>query len=173
MYDLTWIMRRRSVRSYLDKPVAKSDLEKVLRAGMAAPSTANQQLKEFIVIDQKEILVKLAEKLQYAKMLSNAPAAIVICGDITRSFNNDPDSLYWIMDCSAATENILLAVEALGLGAVWTAVYTEMDRVSHVSAVLGLPENIIPMDVIPIGYPAKDEPPKEKWNESAVHWNQW
>lgn len=173
MTALSWIMNRKSVRAYLDKPVSPDDLQTILRAGMAAPSAVNRQAWQFIVIDQPGLLQQLGDALPYAKMLLHAPAAIVVCGDLDKTFDHDPNSTYWIMDCSAATENILLAVEALGLGAVWTAVYPNSQRVESVRAILNLPPTIIPLNAIPIGYPAVDEPPKDKWNPSAVHWNSW
>jgi len=173
MSDLNWIMNRKSVRKFLDKPVAVEDLQQILRAGMAAPSAVNQQLWEFIVINKPDVLLRLGEELPYAKMLLSASAAIVVCGDLTKTFDHNSQSLYWIMDCSAATENILLAVESLGLGAVWTAVYPEAQRVESVQRILDLPQSVIPLNVIPIGYPGQNEPPKDKWNEKAVHWNSW
>jgi nitroreductase len=173
MTDLSWIMNRKSVRSFKPGAVSNEDLEKIIRAGMAAPSAVNQQLWEFIVVTDKEILTRLGNGLPYAKMLLHAPAAIIVCGDVTRSFDHDPKSEYWIMDCSAATENILLAVEALGLGAVWTAVYPDPKRVECVREVLRLPSTVLPLNVIPVGYPAVDEMPKDKWKPELVHWNKW
>jgi nitroreductase len=173
MSDLSWIMNRKSVRSYKDQAVSAEDLETILRAGMAAPSAVNQQLWEFIVIDQPESLKILGEELPYAKMLLHAHAAIIVCGNLNKTFDHDPQSPFWIMDCSAATQNILLAVEALGLGAVWTAVYPAPQRIESVQRILNLPPSVIPLNVIPIGYPAADEQPKNKWNAKAVHWNHW
>lgn len=173
MKELEWIMNRRSVRSYTDQAVSKEDLEKILRAGMAAPSAVNQQLWEFIVIDDRDMLKKLGEELPYAKMLLHAHAAILVCGDVSRSFDHNPKSEFWIMDCSAATENILLAVESLGLSAVWTAVYPDPKRVESVRRILDLPESVLPLNVIPVGYPAGKEKPQDKWNPKAVHWNRW
>ena len=173
MNDLSWIMSRKSVRNYLDKPIAVEDMQKILRAGMAAPTAVNQQLWEFIVIDQPDVLKRLGEELPYAKMLLRAHVAVIVCGNLAKTFDNNPQSLYWIMDCSAATENILLAVESLGLGAVWTAVYPEPSRVESVQRILNLPQTVMPLNVIPIGYPERDEQPKDKWNENAIHWNRW
>lgn len=173
MSELSWILSRKSVRSFTDEPVKAEALEQILRAGMAAPAAVNEQLWEFIVIDQPDVLKTLGEELPYAKMLFKARAAIVVCGDVSKTFNGDPHSPYWIMDCSAATENILLAVEALGLGAVWTAAYPDPKRVESVRRILSLPETVIPLNVIPIGRPAVNEPPKDKWNPKAVHWNGW
>ena len=173
MSDSSWIMNRKSVRRFQDVPVSDEDLQKILQAGMSAPSAVNQQLWEFIVVTDPQTLKSLGSELPYAKMLLHAHAAIVVCGNLAKTFNRNPKSLYWIMDCSAATENILLAVEMLGLGAVWTAVYPEAQRVEVVRRILNLPEQIIPLNVIPIGVPAGNEPAKDKWNPQFVHWNHW
>ena len=173
MSEINWILKRKSIRNYLDKPVAKETLEWILKAGMAAPAAVNQQLWEFVVVDQKSTLQQLGEQLPYAKMLLHAPAAIVVCGNLSKTYDGNTESPYWIMDCSAATENILLATESLGLGAVWTAVYPDQVRVDTVKEILHLPEQVIPLNVIPIGYPAKEEFPKEKWNPTVIHWNGW
>lgn len=173
MDNLAWIMNRKSVRKYTDKPVKAEDVETILRAAMAAPSAVNQQLWEFIVIDQQDVLRKLGEELPYAKMLLHAIAAIVVCGNLEKTYDHNPQSPYWMMDCSAASENILLAVEVLGLSAVWTAVYPDKQRIESVRRILHLPDNVVPLNAIPIGYPAKEEKPKDKWNPKAVHMNRW
>ncbi len=173
MSDLSWIMNRKSIRRYQDVPVNDEDLQKILQAGMAAPSAVNQQLWEFIVVTESQTLKSLGSELPYAKMLLQAHAAIIVCGNLTKTFNHDPQSPYWIMDCSAASENILLAVEMLGLGAVWTAVYPEAQRVEAVRRILNLPEQVIPLNVIPIGVPAVKEAAKNKWNPLVVHQNRW
>jgi nitroreductase len=166
-------MKRKSVRNFDGKPVCDEDLDKILRAGMAAPSAVNQQLWEFVVINDALTLKRLADALPYAKMLYQAGAAIAVCGNLAKTFDHNPQSTFWIMDCSAATENILLAVEQLGLGAVWTAVYPDPGRLESVTRILNLPETVVPLNVIPIGHPQTDEQPKDKWNEKAVHWNHW
>ena len=121
------IMARKSVRSYTSRPVEKEKVDIMLKAAMAAPSAVNKQPWSFIVIDDKEVLNHLAQVLPYAKMTAEAPMAIVVCGDLTKSLNGELGQ-YWMLDCSAASENLLLAAEALGLGAVWTAVYPEEQR---------------------------------------------
>jgi nitroreductase len=173
MSDLSWIFKRKSVRNYLDKPVSRENLEWIVKAGMAAPCAMNKQLWEFVVIDDETVLHQLGNQLPYAKMALHAKAGIVVCGNVEKTYDGDKENPTWIMDCSAATENILLAVEALGLGAVWTAVYPDTVKIENVRKIVGLPEQVIPLNMIPIGYPAKEEFPKEKWNEAAVHWNQW
>lgn len=165
------IHQRKSVRKYINKPVEKKLLEKILKAGMAAPSAVNKQPWELIVITKRETLNALAEKLPYAKMLKQSTAAIVVGGNLEKALEQAPD--YWIQDCSAVTQNILLAVEALKLGAVWTGVFPGKDRINHVKSILNLPKNIVPLNVIAIGYPDGNTPPKDKWNPKAVHWEGW
>ena len=139
------IAERKSVRKYLNKSVEEDKIDAMVKAGMAAPSGMDRRPWEFVVVTDREALDSMAAKLPYAKMLTNAPLAIVVCGDTTRSS-------YWYLDCSAATQNVLLAAEALGLGAVWTAAYPYEDRIDVVRQNTGLPENIVPLCVIPIGY---------------------
>lgn len=168
---LNLIMTRASVRTYEDRPVEPQKVELLLRAAMAAPSAINQQPWAFIVIDDKELLRKLADALPYAKMAAKAPLAIVVCGDLPR--NADSENAWWVLDGSNASENILLAAHALGLGAVWTAVYPIDDRVASVQQILNLPPEIVPLNLIPIGYPASNPAPKQNWKPENVHRNGW
>ncbi len=160
------IMSRKSVRKYLPKPVEKEKVQTLLKAGMAAPSGKDIRPWEFVVVTDRAALDSMAAALPYAKMLTHAPMAIVVCGDTTKSS-------YWYLDCSAATQNILLAAEALELGAVWTAAYPYDDRMAVVSRYTALPEHIKPLCVIPVGYPAMPHSPKDKWDESKVHENKF
>ncbi len=160
------IMSRKSVRKYLPKPVEKEKVQTLLKAGMAAPSGKDVRPWEFVVVTDRAALDSMAAALPYAKMLTHAPMAIVVCGDTTKSS-------YWYLDCSAATQNILLAAEALELGAVWTAAYPYDDRMAVVSRYTALPEHIKPLCVIPVGYPAMPHSPKDKWDESKVHENKF
>lgn len=166
------ILERKSVRKYLDKPVEKDKLELLLKSAMAAPSAVNHQPWVFVVVDDREILNEMAHNLPYAKMLLTAPLAIVICGDIDKALT-DWEQDFWIQDCSAATENLLIAVEALGLGAVWTALYPADDRVKVVKDALNMPHNLMPLNVIPIGYPAGHDAPTDKWKPENIHYNKW
>lgn len=163
---LETIFARKSVRKYLPKPVEQEKTELLLKAGMAAPSGKDTRPWEFVVVTDREVLDSMAAALPYAKMLRDAPMAIVVCGDTTKSS-------YWYLDCSAATENILLAAEALGLGAVWTATYPYTDRMEVVRKCIHLPEHIHSLCVIPVGYPAIPHSPKNKWDAAKVHHNKW
>ena len=166
------IMTRTSVRSYTDKEVEKDKVEKLLKAAMAAPTAVNTQPWAFVVVDQKDILLQLADSLPYAKMTAKAPLAIVACGVMDKTLKGDAKD-YWIQDVSASIENLLLAAHAMELGAVWTGLYPLNDRVSIVQQILGIPADVIPVALIPIGYPDSENKPKNKWKEGNVHTNKW
>ncbi|KAF0130310.1 MAG: NADH dehydrogenase/NAD(P)H nitroreductase [Bacteroidetes bacterium] len=163
------IHSRKSVRHFTDQAVSKEQMELLLQAGMAAPTAVNRQPWAFYVVTRRETLDSLSEQLPYAKMLSQAQAAIVVCGDMEKA-GNMKDKGYWVQDCSAATQNILLAAESMGLGAVWTAVFPYDDRSAMVINTLNLPGHHIPLNVIPIGYPTGEDTPKDKWNPGNVIW---
>jgi nitroreductase len=166
---LTVIHRRKSVKKYLDKPVKREDLEILLKAGMAAPTAGDRRPWAFVVVTDKDKLVALAEGLKYGKMLAYAGAAIVVCGVPEKALEKD----FWVLDCSAASENILLAAEAIKLGAVWTAGYPWFEHVEHIRTALGIPEDIVPLNVISIGHPVGIEKPKNKYNPANIHWDRW
>ena len=166
------IVTRTSVRRFTDQKVDENIKVALLRAGMSAPSGVNRQPWEFIVVDDPEILGQLAESLPYAKMAAHAPMAIVVCGNSDR-FLSDEDSTLWIQDLSAASENILLAAHAIGLGGVWTCLYPHTDRIEAASRILRIPQGIIPFNLIPVGYPEKDHVPMDKWHPDRVHSNRF
>ena len=167
------IYTRTSVRQYdASRAIAKDTVDMILRAAMSAPTAVNRQPWAFVVIDKREILDSLAEGLPYAKMLKHAPLAIIPCGDLDKALEGDGQA-FWIQDVSAATENMLIAAHALGLGAVWTGVYPDMERVNDVRKVLGMPDEIIPLCVVPMGYPDGAQTPKDKWDENKVRYNKW
>lgn len=166
------ILTRTSIRSYQEKPVEETKVEQLLRAGMAAPTAVNKQPWAFVVVKDPEQLQRLSDALPYAKMTAQAPLAIVVCGDLNKALPDDA-AAFWIQDASAATENILLAANGLGLGAVWTGVYPSEERVKDVSQLLQLPSHIIPLNVIPIGYPAEQPTPKDKWDPQNIHYDHW
>ncbi len=167
------IFTRTSIRSYEpDHAVSRDTVEILLHAAMSAPSAVNKQPWAFVVLDTREALDSLAEVLPYAKMLTHAPLAIVPCGDMNKAIEGEGRD-FWIQDVSAATENMLIAAHALGLGAVWTGVYPDLERVKAVKERLGMPDNIIPLCVVPVGYPAGNQQPKDKWNPEAIHYNLW
>jgi len=163
---LETIFSRKSVRTYTDQPVSVDDLMLLVKAGMAAPTGMNRQPWEFFIIQDKALMASLADKIPYARMLKEAQAAIVVIG-------NPEKSIYWYLDCSAAAQNILLAAESIGLGAVWTAGYPFEDRMEIISKAVGIPKPFLPLCLIPIGYPKGEQMPKNKWDESKVHMNKW
>ena len=163
------IMTRSSVRTYTAELVDSADVITLLKAGMAAPTAMNRQPWVFVVITDAARRAAMAAELPYCKMAATAPLLIAVCGDKAKFIEDAPE--YWVQDCSAAMENILLAAHALGLGAVWTGVYPVQDRVEMVSKALGLPEGIIPLNIICIGHPDSDNPAKDKWDPAKVHYN--
>ncbi len=163
------IMTRTSVRQYTDRPISADTLETLLKAGMAAPTAVNKQPWAFVVTTGRDALDSLAT-LQ--PRLKTAAAAITVCGDMSRAIEGEGRD-FWVQDCSAATENILLAAHALGLGAVWTGVYPIAERVGNVSRALALPDSVVPMCIIAVGYPVADQEPKDKWDPSKVHYQRW
>ena len=166
------ILNRKSVRKYTKEEVKKEQLEMLVRAGMAAPSARNSQPWLFFVIDDRAILDNLAKQLPNAKMLLNAKAAIVVCGNLQKALEGDGRE-FWVQDCSAETQNILLAAESMGLGAVWTGAYPRKETVNIIKVELGLPEHIVPLNVIPIGWQTGEEKPKQKYTEENIRWNKW
>lgn len=166
------IMTRTSVRSYQDQPVEQKKIEQLLRAGMAAPSAVNKQPWHFVVVTDQAVRDQLGAANPYAGIVKKAPLAIVVCGDMNKTLNGKAAE-YWIQDCSAATENILIAANALGLGAVWTGTYPNEANCEAVAKALGLPKNLVPLNTIVIGYPKGETKPKDKWNPDNVSYNRF
>ena len=161
------ILARKSVRVYLDKLVEQEKLDLIIRAGMAAPSGMDRRPWEIMVVDDKEAMAAMSQELPYAPMLAKAPVAIIVFGDSELSS-------YWYLDCSAVVQNILLAAEALDLGAVWTAAYPYEERMSVVSKYIpGIPGRMLPLAIIPMGYPDGDFQPKDKFDQAKIHYNKW
>ena len=166
------IMTRTSVRAYSDRPVAKETVDTLLRAAMAAPKAGNRQPWRFVVIDDKSTLEYIGHNFKTMSMAGKAQLAVVMCGDVNATFSGEGVG-YWIQDVSAASENLLLAAHAMGLGAVWCGIYPMTERVEQFSSRLALPADIIPMACICIGYPAGPSTPKDKWHPEYVHYNTW
>lgn len=164
------IATRTSIRDYEARPVEKEKIEKMLRAAMAAPTAMNKQPWHFVVVDQRNVLDALAGTNPYAKMLKKAPLAIVVCGNTDKMIEGGGRD-FWIQDASAATENLLLAAHAMGLGAVWTGAYPSEERCISISKVLSLSDNLIPLNVIVVGYPAEQPQPKQKFKEENISYN--
>ncbi|MCX5687121.1 MAG: nitroreductase family protein [Candidatus Omnitrophica bacterium] len=166
------IYSRKSVRHYIDRKATKEDLLTLVKAGMAAPTAVDRRPWAFVIVTDKAKLEELEAGLPYAKMLTKSGAGIIVCGVMEKALPGEGKE-FWIQDCSAATENILLAAESIGLGAVWTGAYPSKERMDYIRKVLGMPENIVPLNVIPVGYPVGDEKPKDKFDPVNVHWEKW
>lgn len=163
------IMTRRSIRHYIRRDVDKSLIDLLLKSAMYAPSARNEQPWHFIAIDQTELFEEIMKVHPYASMLSGAGAAILVCGDEKLELSKG----YWPVDCSAATQNILLAAHSLGLGAVWLGVYPRNERMDGIRKIFNLPDHIQPFSLVSIGYPAEKKKITERYKEERVRWNHW
>jgi nitroreductase len=163
------VLRRRSIRKYTAERVSDGHVERLLRAAMAAPSAGNQQPWQFVVIRRRSLLDAVPEVHPYSSMVPMAALAILVCGD--RTLERWPQ--YWEQDCAAATENLLIAAAQLGLGAVWLGVYPLEDRVDGVRALLDLPKQITPFALVPVGWPAEEKPPSDRYDPERVHHDRW
>ena len=163
------IYKRRSIRRYQDKPITREHIEKILKAGMNAPSAGNEQPWHFVVMTERAKLDAVVSIHHYAAMAAHAPLAIMVCGDLTLEKYNG----FWVQDCSAAMQNLLLAVHAKGLGAVWCGVYPVAGRITGFRALLNLPEHIIPLGLAVIGRTTVTPVSKKRFRPERVHNNVW
>ncbi|HYA03684.1 MAG TPA: nitroreductase family protein [Syntrophobacteria bacterium] len=168
---LSFIFSRRSVRKYQDKQVPKEMLDDLLQAAMAAPSAVAKDPWHFLVIREKDSLNRLAGVLPNAPMLRQATAAIVVCGDIERA--HDRQESFMLQDLSAAVENVLLAANALGLGACWLGVHPRKERIDGIRRLFKLPDQIIPVAGIAVGWPAEQPEMRTRYNAGRVHHEKW
>ena len=169
MDTLTAIFTRRSVRKYLDKPVSDATIKLLLQAAMSAPSAKNTQSWEFIVIRDKKTLEQIPGFHPFAKHVPSAPVAIVVCGNT--KLEAAPG--HWVPDGSNATMNILLAAHSLGLGGVWTTFYPYADRTAGIRKLLNLPDHIMPLNIIPLGYPVEKGAYQDRFNPAKIHNETW
>ena len=163
------IHTRRSIREYQDKDVPEDLVKKIIAAAMSAPSAGNVRPWQFVVLTDRDLLRQVPRIHPHAAMAASAPVSILVCGDL--SLERYPGN--WIADCSAATQNLLLAAHGSGLGAVWTGVYPEQDRVEGFRDLLGLPEHVVPLALIPMGYPLQQPPRQDRYEEDKIHHNHW
>ncbi len=163
------IASRRSIRKYTTEPVSDEDIGALLNAAMHAPSAVNEQPWHFVVVKDQETLAAIPQISPTAPMVKDAPVAIAVCAD--KDLEKFPG--LWVQDCSAATENLLLAATARGLGATWTAVYPFEDRVEGIKNLLNLPVNVIPLCIVPLGHPAETPVPVDRFNPSCIHYETW
>ena len=162
------LVTRRSIRAYTARAVSDDLIKQLLEAAMSAPSASNRQPWHFVVIVKRQTLDALADLMPFGKMLKQAPLAIIVCGDSQLQ----PEG-YWVQDCSAATQNILLAAHAKGLGAVWLGVYPREEQVAEIRKRFSLPEHVVPLCVLSIGYPAEPSGRVDRYQEARVHYNAW
>ena len=170
METLEAILTRRSIREYTPQAVPDELVQELLAAAMQAPSAGNQQPWHFILVNERKQLDALAGVLPYGKNLQVAPLGVAVCADL--ELEKYPG--YWVQDCSAATQNLLLAAHAQGLGAVWLGIYPVEERVAGVKQILRLPGQVVPLCIVALGYPAtKPEPPASRYDETRLHYNRW
>jgi len=167
--SLEIILTRRSIRRFSKRPVNDKDIRELLQAAMAAPSAGNEQPWHFVVISDRELLLQIPNLHPHAEMCRSAAAAILVCADPRL----EKHSGYWVQDVAAATQNILLAAHALGLGAVWVGVHPRTEREAALRELLGLPAEIIPFALVPFGDPAETKGPSERYDPGRIHRNRW
>ncbi len=172
MDAITAIMTRRSIRDYSPHPVPEELIRLLVEAGMCAPSAFNERTQEFIVINDRKILDAIFNLNPQALQLKKASVAIMICGNQEREKKGQGQG-YWQLNGAVAAENILIAANAVGLGAVWTAIYPYQDRVVAVKKLLNLPEQVQPLCIIPVGYPAEQKAKENRFEASRLHTNRW
>ena len=163
------VLSRRSIRKYTKEDVPDELVERLLRAAMCAPSAGNEQPWHFIVVRDRALLDGVPEVHPYAGMITKAPLAIVVCGDAREI--KWPQM--WEQDCSAATENLLVEAQLLGLGAVWLGVHPLQERVEGLQRLFDIPAEVIPFSVIPVGFPAEKKPPADRYDPKRVHRDRW
>ena len=165
---LQLIFKRRSIRKFTPEPISDEEIRSLLQAGMAAPSAHNKQPWYFIVIKERTLLNRIAEVHPYARMLYDAPLSIAVCADPSLT-----SSTYWVLDCSAAAENILLAATALGLGSVWIGIYPRQERMKTIKKILSVPDHFQVLSLIAIGHPAEKKEARTQFNPQRVFLNSW
>lgn len=164
------LFSRRSIRKYTHDAVSEAAIKEILEAAMSAPSAGNQQPWHFVVITDRKILDRIPEFHPHSLMCKEARIAILVCGDPSLEKHVG----YWVQDCAAATQNLLVAVHAKGLGGVWVGVYPREERVVGFRKLLNIPEHVVPFAVIPVGRPAEQKPPRpDRYNETRIHTNAW
>ncbi len=166
------IRSRASVRQFTTEKPSEQQIDNILRSAFSAPTAMNRQPWHFLVIDDPALLKQIGEQFPYSRVGNNCQVCIIPCGDLTIAMEGTARE-FWVQDVSAATQNILLAAHAQGLGAVWTGLYPDIPRVELCKSLLGLPEHIMPLCIVPIGYPAETPEVKNKYKTERIHRNQW
>jgi nitroreductase len=169
MDALDAISTRRSIRQYQDRPVPQDLIQKVLAAAMSAPSACNAQPWQFLVIHDRKILKEVTRINSHAAMAEQAPLAVLVCGDLSLEISAG----FWVVDCAAAVQNLLLAAHSLGLGAVWTGVWPREDRIDAFRRLLNLPQQVVAHSLIPLGYPAEEPAHEDRYRPDRIHRDGW
>ncbi|EFL49966.1 nitroreductase [Solidesulfovibrio fructosivorans JJ]] len=163
------IHTRRSIRAFTDAPVSETDMDAILRAAMAAPSAGNEQPWHFVAITDREVLDAIPSVHPYAAMVKTAPLAIVVAAE--HALEKYPGN--WVLDCSAAVENLMLAARGLGIGSVWCGLYPQADRMEGMATLLGLPEGVSAHALVVLGHPSPDFKRVDRFKPERIHRNRW
>ena len=163
------ILTRRSIRKYVKKPIPEKQIEDLIKAAVYAPSAGNEQPWQFAIIEDKKMFEKIQLFHPHAQMLTFADKAILVCGDLQREKHKG----YWMIDCSAATQNILLAAHAKGIGAVWLGIYPRQERIDGMKQLLTIPDYIVPFALISLGYPNEEKKCTDRFQYERIHYNTW
>ena len=163
------ILSRTSIRDFTDLPVSDVTVDALLRAAMAAPSAADERPWHFVVIRDQHIRERILEINRFAHIVPQAPVAILVCGDERLQKHRG----FWVQDCAAATENILVEAEKLGLGATWLGVYPIEGMVQGLRRLLNIPEHAIPFALVAVGHPGERHEPADRYDDSRVHEESW
>ena len=166
------INTRVSVRQFTGDKLSDAQIETILRAGMSAPTAVNKQPWTFVVVNDEAVLAQLNEALPSSRIGNGASHAIVVCGDMEKALEGEAQG-YWVEDTSAATENMLLAAHAMGLGGLWVGVYPIMEKVQKVSEIINAPEHIVPMCLVVLGQPNEQPAVKDKWKTENIRYNSY
>jgi nitroreductase len=163
------LLNRRSIRKYKSQPISEENIDKILKAAMYAPSAMNTQAWQFVVIDDKKILMDILKIIPHAEMLKQTVKAILVCGDASVEKNET-----WILEnCSAVTQNILLSSFGLGIGSCWISVYGAEDTVKKIKSLFNLPDTIIPFSLVSLGYPDEEVKTEDRFKKEKIHYNNW
>lgn len=164
------IFKRRSIRIFERRQVEKDLLVKLLQAAMAAPSASNSRPWEFVVVTDEETITKFRAKIKYGNF--NASAVVVVCANLAIA-QNESAFRFWVQDCSAATENLLIAAAGMGLGACWVGAYPKEEEMKTLRSILDIPNEVFPLSMIYLGYPAEEKAPRTQYDERRVHWEKY
>lgn len=162
------ILTRRSIRRYTSEPVSDELVDKLLKAAMSAPTAAGEVWR-FVVVRSRSALESVQTFHPHAQMLKTAAVGIVVCGDPTVEALKGR----WLLDCAAATENMLIAANSLGLGAVWVGIYPVEERIAGIRDLLGIPGHIVPLSMLSVGYPAEKKEPPARFRRELIHYDRW